>query len=110
MIHILSFEMPTTYVLPYGTPLYWRDEMTGVLGVAVWAYISHSAEAQNHPVPTREQLMLLVAYLRYVINAPCWEDDTGELERLRTDIGTLTSVGDVQAWIMRCLQIGIDPL
>lgn len=110
MIHTLSFEMPTTYALPYGTPLNWRDEVTGVLGEAVWAYISHSAEPTNFPAPSPEQLSLLIAYLRYVINAPCWEDDTGELERLRADIDTLTNVGGVQTWIMRCIKIGIDPL
>lgn len=111
MNHTLTFQMPTTYMPPYGTPLYWKDEVTGVLGEAIWAYVAHGAEPQNFPAPTAEQLALLVAYLQYEIGAPCWRDSgNGELERLREQAGQMTTVAEIDAWIQGCLQIGIDPL
>lgn len=108
-IHTLSFEMPTTYEPPLGTPLYWRNEVTGVLGAAIWAYIAHGAEPTVQPAPSAEQLALVVAYLRYVINAPCWHGGMG-LAVARIGVEKLATVEDVQTWIMGCLEIGIDPL
>lgn len=109
MMTTLTVEMPTTYLPPLGTPLYWRNETTGVLSAAVWAYLSHGADPERHPSPTATQLVLLIAYLHYVIHAPCWYGQ-GELAQLRADVADLQTLADVQSWIMRCLAIGVDPL
>ena len=109
MNHTLSFQFPTTYLAPLGTPLYWRDEMSGVLPAAIWAYIAHCAEPLTAPAPTSDQLVLTIAYLRYVIAAPCWHGD-GELAALRADAGKLATLRDVRAWIGRAVELGIDPL
>ena len=81
MIHTLTFQMPTTYEPPLGTPLYWRAETSGVLAEALWAYMLHQAEPDIYPAPTPGQLALVACYLRYVIDAPSWHDSTGELAR-----------------------------
>jgi len=120
MIHTLSFEMPTTYEPPLGTPLYWRDEVTGVLGAAIWAYISHGAEPDNYPAPSADQLALVIAYLRYVLGAPCWRDSHslpraaeaggGELVRLREFAAQMTTLKEVDFFLRGCMAIGLDPL
>lgn len=111
MIHTLTFEMPRMYEPPLGTHLYWRAETSGVLSVALWAYILHGAEPDTYPAPTPEQLQLAISYLRYVIGAPCWTDGgSGALATLREQAATLATVAEVDAWIAACVEIGIDPL
>lgn len=109
MNHTHTFQFPTTYLAPRGTPLYWRDEMSGVLPAAIWAYIAHVAEPLTAPAPAPEQLGLVIAYLRYVIAAPCWKGDR-ELAALRAGAGKLATLRDVRAWIGRAVKLGIDPL
>ncbi|MCC6457253.1 MAG: hypothetical protein IT328_20025 [Caldilineaceae bacterium] len=110
MEHVLAFEMPTTYDLSLGTPFYWRNEVTGILGDAIFAYICHKAEPENFPAPREDQLALVIAYLRYVINAPCWHDSTGRLAQLRAEAKAMATVAEVGRWIIGCVEIGIDPL
>lgn len=109
----VSFEMPATYLPPFGTPLYWMDEMTGVLTKAIYAFNAHCAYPKTQKQPTDEQRQLVIAYLRYVIYAPCWEQAGGfveELAQLRSQAATMQTEDEINAWIMGCLEIGIDPL
>lgn len=114
MIPTIDFAHPT-YDRRFGTPLYWRDEVGGELNAAMMAYVNHGAWPLVCPEPTPEQLELVIAYLKYAINAPCWRDGDGSasggrLARLRADAGRLATVADVRKWLGRCLQIGIDLL
>lgn len=106
-----------TYLPPLGTPLYWRDELSGELHDAIHAFVGYGADKRN--LPTFKQVVLTVAYLKYVIDAPCWRGDT-MLDGLRAQAEELVSskkcavIGEwcdeINAWIMKCLEIGIDPL
>lgn len=100
-------KMPEFYVPPYGTPLYWRDEVSGVLPAAVDAYFSFVLG--EGPEPTAEQLSLLLDYIRYHINAPCWGDVMGKLELLREQARALATVDDIRKYINSSLEIGLDP-
>lgn len=101
-----AFKIPKIYVSPTGGPLYWRNETSGVLPAAVWAYLNESA--------TGEQLELLGNYLEYYIHAPCWDIPgnafADELEELRQSSKTLRARQEIHDWIFRALDIGIDPL
>jgi hypothetical protein len=69
--------------------------------------------APGRPEPAAEHLELVLDYLRYHINAPCWEQAESfaeELAALRERVGQLQTAADVDGWIHDCLQIGLDPL
>lgn len=100
------FTMPTEYVQPLGTPLYWSDEVTGVLPAAVLNFISHCAEPDIHSPPTADHLALVIGYLRYYINAPCWVGVQG----LRDQAAKMTTAGEIGAWLNDCVRMGLDPL
>jgi hypothetical protein len=100
-----NFQMPQIYLLPTGGPLYWRNEQTGVLTAAVFAYLNRD--------PTGDQLELVRKYLEYYIHAPCWnvvDSFEDELEELRRSSKTIKTYGEIHDWIFRALEIGIDPL
>lgn len=101
-------RMPRTYDPSLGVPLYWMNEQSGVLVAAVKAYFAHGAEPDTYPPPNAEQLALVIDYCRYVIYAPCWHGK--DVKGLRKDIQQVTTLAELHAWIMRCLDIGIDPL
>jgi len=103
--------MPNFYVPPLELPLYWRDEQTGVLPAAIWAYIEHGAD-KTKPEPNADQLALIIDYAQYFIKAPCWDMSevfATELSKLREQATKLQSVADIHAWIFDCMEIGIDP-
>jgi hypothetical protein len=102
-----KFAMPAIYLEPFGTPLYWGDEQSGVLKEAIRAFYDSSL----HKKPlAQEHLELVRHYLAYVIHAPCWLDDSGVLAQLRREVNGLTSVEEMNAWLNKCLEIGVDPL
>lgn len=68
MIPTIDFAHPT-YDRRFGAPLYWRDEVGGELSAAMMAYVNHAAWPKLSPEPTPEQLVLVIAYLKYAINA-----------------------------------------
>jgi hypothetical protein len=105
-----AFLMPTTYMPPFGTPLYWMDEQTGVLPDAMRAYVFHAAKPETHPAPDASQLALVISYFRYVINAPCWRADKKELVRLRGLAARMTTTEEVEQFLGDCLEIGLDPI
>ena len=97
------------YRPPLGLPLRWQDEQSGLLPTAVWAYYNHVARPATHPEPTRDQMSLVLEYVRYYIEAPCWQGADG-LADLRTAAAVMKSAEDLDRWIWMCLEIGIDPL
>lgn len=111
-LHLVGddLRMPTWYVPPLGLPLYWRNEVTGVLLAGVRAYIDHMAGPKEFPAPTPEQVTLLANYLRYFINAPCWASgELDELGALRRRAQSLESVSEIAAWIDSAMEIGLEP-
>lgn len=117
-------RMPPTYQEPHGTPLYWRDEVSGQLSKAVKAYLDNRVEGR--PI-TNGQIALLRDYLAYWVNAPCWDHQADEftdeilqltsmeelmpeLSQLRSSVQHLKTAADIDKWIHEALDIGMDPL
>ncbi len=101
--------MPTTYRQPFGMPYHWRDEVTGRLACAVEHYLD--ARIENTPCYP-EELETVRDYCQHFINAPCWEPSgfSLELAELRLTIEGVTTDDELAAWIMSCMDIGLDPL
>jgi hypothetical protein len=101
--------IPPVYLPPFGTPLYWGDEQSGVLPKAVRASITSRCDATS---PCSQQALETVrTYLQYVINAPCWQArDPNDLARLRQEITRVRSTDELENWIEGCLELDIDPL
>jgi len=114
-IHIIQVanvgpQMPNYYRAPLMLPLRWQDEQSGVLPTAVLAFLDHGIKQRSTP-PTEEQLKLICGYLKYYIDAPCWQQgDTEELDKLRKKAKTLKTGQDINDFIWDCMEIGIDPL
>lgn len=115
--------MPNFYAPPFGTPLYWRDEQSGELRLAVTRYFDHclgpapDATAADLEIPplTARELNLLAEYCRYFINAPCWQNNLadneamlGELRVLIEKSKTLASVESIRRWNEECADLGLD--
>lgn len=101
--------MPNFYVSPHQLPLHWQDEQTGILPAAVKAYFAHSLDKKK---PFQgAQFALVRNYLRYYINAPCWQQgEERQIDALRASVQGLKTPEEMNAWINRCLDCGIDPL
>lgn len=116
-IPVLDLQNPTkseNYVdrlSAKGTPLYWRDDMSGQLKTAIWAFLNHT--------PSPDQLQTVIAYIQYHIHAPCWletcpwdvDEETAEnvrtLRRLSLDLKTER---EVQIYIASAMNMALDPL
>jgi hypothetical protein len=105
------------YREPFGLPLRWQDEQSGLLPGAVMAYLDHSID-KSKPL-TETQLALVIEWVRHYINAPCWinsavrsgsEDVVAEMRSLIVKSAQLQTAEDIDGWIHDCLQAGIDPL
>lgn len=105
IMQILDWNNPT-YIGDIQQPLYWRDERSGVLKEALERYVYWAADPKSIK-PDEAQFYLIKQYLRYWINAPCWR---GELSDLRTSIETVRRVEDIEPFLDKCLEWGIDPL
>lgn len=91
-------------------PGYWMNETSGVLKPAVDRYIRREALS-------KDDIVVLRAYLRQWINAPCWDanpyaidESRQSLTRLRGRIDFLISRSAIDAWLGDALMEGIDPL
>lgn len=83
-------------------PGYWMDETSGVLRPAIEAYLADSEM-------TAEQIAAMRAYLRQWINAPEWRGG-GVLAGLRISVDVLENRDQIEDWLDRANEIGIDPL
>jgi hypothetical protein len=88
-------------------PGHWMHETSGVLRDAVQAY--YAPELDPHAPPmTGEQIAVMRAYLRIWINAPLWRGPL--IDVLRTQVNEITTRGDLDRWLARAVDQGIDPL
>lgn len=103
-----NFKFPDFYVTKYpglpAFPLNWRDETSGVLPSAVFAYLEDKA--------TAEQLKLVAAYIEYYIQAPVWDIEDNafeeELKALRESSKNLKTRQEIHDWIFQAMKIGLD--
>jgi hypothetical protein len=91
--------IPPVYLPPTGGPLYWAAEQSGVLRRAVSAFVHRQEDAR--------QLALVIDYVRYWVNAPCWVGPG--LEALRQAAAQATTRADLDGVIRLGLTLGIDP-
>lgn len=80
-----------------GVPHFWRNEKTGELAAAVDEFLF------GHQVSP-----VLTQYLSYVLGAPCWAGE--EAAALSREVKTITTVRELDEWLERCQEGGIDPL
>ncbi len=80
----LSSRLPAIYLPPFGGPLRWQDEQSGVLPNAVKAYYNH----KQVPV-LREHMKIVCEYLRYYIHAPCWDSNPHHDEDTRKELSDM---------------------
>ena len=99
-----SSPMPDFYMQPYNTPLNWQNEQSGVLREAVKAFFDVKTPFQG------KQFALVRDYLRYYIEAPCWQSEGNKIAELRESVAGLKTPEEMREWIMKCLELGIDPL
>lgn len=95
-----------------GTPLNWRDDVTGQMGAAVMAYLNQKL--------TDEQLNLVISYVQYHIHAPCFleqspfgemdEEMASEIKLLRKRSLELKTIEDINEYINQAMNIALDPL
>lgn len=82
-------------------PGFWMNEASGVLRPAVEAYLLGRPMTPAHVAARR-------AYLGQWIDAPGWIGP--EVAMLRVTVNALTRRADIDAWLDRALDAGIDPL
>jgi hypothetical protein len=80
-------------------PGYWRNEQSGRLETAVWAYLEGDRLDE-------EQIALIGAYLRQWVDALRGP----EIAALRARVEELTSRQALDRWMSDALRQGIDPL
>lgn len=112
----MTIHWVTPYDTPYpgGLPMYWRDEQSS-LPAAVEAYLNDQTGGKHC---SAEDIEMVRLYLKQWINAPCWswniyapdEESLADLEALRRDIEQVKTADQIQDWLMRGLDLGIDPL
>lgn len=105
------WHIPPFYIGPMGLPLYWRNDMSGVLPKAVRAFIDHGAD-RRQPAPSAEQVKVLIIYLQHFIAAPCWDltvEFAAETAELRRRVRLLDSLTGIMAWLDSAMAIGLDP-
>lgn len=102
------------YAFPYydeeGMPAGYRGDITGQLPEAVRAYWSHRVVGE---AIAGEQVALIIAYLQYYIEAPCWERvlPAGDLADAREMAATMTTRSSIDAFVGACLEVlALDPL
>lgn len=100
-------HMPQFY--PGGGPLRWQDDVTGEMQSAVKAFLN---EGLGRSACTPFHIELVRQYLEYYLNAPCWTlvGMEQEFADLRNRVKELRTAREIAAWIVDCLETGIDPL
>jgi hypothetical protein len=80
---------------------YWRNELSGVLQPAMQAYLNGDPLTQQHVSAIR-------AYLRQWIASPVWAG--AGVDGLRDGVDSLTNRAQIDRWLDRAEDLGIDPL
>jgi hypothetical protein len=84
-----------------GVPGYWMHETSGVLRPAMEAYLWRE-------MLTDVEVGVLRAYFRQWINAPVWCGPM--IDVLRLDVGAIATRADIDRWVEKALESGVDPL
>lgn len=86
-------------------------EISGVLGSAVQQFLTDPLKC------TLTELSTLRAYFRLWINARVWDmspshdsESRAELASLRAQCDGITNLADMQAWLEKATELGMDPL
>ncbi len=83
-------------------PLYWKNETSGQLEKVVAAYVN------QQPIDN-DGIRMLQQYFSIWANATVWMPSK-ELENLRQSVDAIATVADIDQWLDRAIDIGIDPL
>lgn len=98
---------------PYAMGLgHWRYDKTEVISSAITTYVYHVAMPSEFPKPGQTQIKIIASYLKYWIDCPNWENpcETATIDRLRSTVGSLSTIDGIDQWVQDCLTLGIDPL
>ena len=97
-------------------PVSWREDEAGYVSQAVLAYCTWRTASSAARPPSEEDQLVLWAYLRYFIQAPCWRARARDA-RVTGDLGVLIvqaylglTLEDVERFLVGCLALGVDPL
>lgn len=94
-------KIPSIY--PNGGPLYWRNEQSGLLSIAVHRYFEQKPLHSN-------LIEILRDYLLHWINCPAFRFNPEEIrEQLRMQASEITSKEDLDRVIDACLHQALDP-
>jgi hypothetical protein len=88
-------------------PGYWRNETSGVLRPAIETYLAQSIDPEAADL-TPAHIGAIRAYLRQWMASPVWRGPM--IDVLRTQIGDIATRADIDRWLARALDEGIDPL
>lgn len=88
-------------------PGYWMYETSGVLRPAVESYLAQAID-RDAPAMTGRQIAAMRGYLRQWINAPVWRGPL--IDVLRSQVEEITTRENIEHWLDRALDAGIDPL
>lgn len=88
-------------------PGYWMYETSGALKPAIEAYL-RLAMVPDAPPMTDGQIAAMRGYLRQWIMADTWRGPM--IDVLRSQVFELTSADEIQRWLDRAIDVGIDPL
>ena len=93
----------------------WQGDIKDDLVKAIKNYFSFKVDGK--PELSEYEKELLLEYLVYHINAPCWEwaninnwEGICKLENLRKQADEIKSIDQIGDYIFDCLEIGLDPL
>ena len=84
-------------------PGYWRNEVSGQLAPVVEAFI----QQENL---TADQVVMLKLYFKQWIWADVWSGSGPEIAHLRVMLDEVVTQHGLNAWLMRAMDLGIDPL
>jgi len=84
------------------TPKYWMDEVSGELAATVVRFV------KEEPLSVHD-IAYMRAYLRQWIFADVWPHSE-ELDGLRDGIDSLTNRANIERWLQRAIDWGVDPL
>jgi hypothetical protein len=104
---------PTVKYGRYGTPLRWQNHNNKELSEAVFILTNYWSAPHKNPAPNSQEIALIQNYLIYFVNAPCWllsNLPITEFTQLKITVAFIKTVEDIDDWIDRCWDIGLDPL
>lgn len=97
----------------YGSPLRWQYHRSKELREAVFVLTNHWSAPHKNPAPNSQEIARIREYLIYFVNAPCWllsNLPIAQFDALKITVANIKAVEDINHWINRCWDIGLDPL